>query len=309
MQDQGLELWSGSVDSWECDTNGHMNVRFYVAKHMEALATLAAELGMPRAFSQMAEATMVVREQHIRFMREAHPAAGLYITGGVVEMGESDARVLTVMHHLSGEVAAVFQTVVEHVTARELRPFAWPARVRDRAQACRVTVPADLAPRSLGLAPVVSIASAERAQALGLARGAYGVVAADACDAFGRMRTEMFMSRIIQGVARVVRGRPSPPQPGVAGAPKIGGAVLEYRLVYFAWPRAGDRIEMRSGTAWADHRFRRLVHWLIDPDSGKVWATAEAVTANLDLELRKLVSFTPEEQAAIQTACLPELAL
>lgn len=53
---------------------GHLNVGFYVAKSMEALAGLAAELGMPGAFAANAEATLVVREQHIRFIREARPA-------------------------------------------------------------------------------------------------------------------------------------------------------------------------------------------------------------------------------------------
>ena len=35
---------SGGVNTWECDEMGHLNVKFWVAKAMEALAGLAREL-------------------------------------------------------------------------------------------------------------------------------------------------------------------------------------------------------------------------------------------------------------------------
>ena len=44
---EGVEVWRGSVATWECDAMGHLNVGFYVAKSMEGLVGLAAELGMP----------------------------------------------------------------------------------------------------------------------------------------------------------------------------------------------------------------------------------------------------------------------
>ena len=62
---------------WECDAMGHLNVGFYVARSMEGLCSLAAELGMPHAFAPDARATLIVREQHIRFLREAGPDRGV----------------------------------------------------------------------------------------------------------------------------------------------------------------------------------------------------------------------------------------
>src|SRR5688572_18305545 len=157
-----VEVWRGSVASWECDQMGHLNVGFYVAKSMEALAGLAAELGMPGAFAASAEATLVVREQHIRFIKEARPGAPLTITGGVIEMGEADARVLLLMRHQTGELAASFQTLAVHATARDGRPFPWPDRIRVRAEALKVEVPQNAAPRSIGLEPIETQASLAR---------------------------------------------------------------------------------------------------------------------------------------------------
>ena len=46
-----VEVWRGGVATRGCDQMGHLNVGFYVAESMQALAGLAAELGLPRAFA------------------------------------------------------------------------------------------------------------------------------------------------------------------------------------------------------------------------------------------------------------------
>ena len=304
----GAEVWGGGVNTWECDEMGHMNVRFYVAKSMEGLAGLAGLMGMPHAFSRHAESTLVVREQHIRFLREAHAGAALYMTGGVVSLDETEARLLLVMRHLSGEPAATFQTVVSHATSQDGQAFPWPDRVRLRAAGLQIEVPPYAAVRSVSEAPVETGASLERAEALGLTRIGMGVVGSQECDVFGRMRTEQFMGRISDGIPRLLGKRPTAAQvEGEAG--RIGGAALEYRLVHFDWPRAGDRLELRSGTAATDARFRRFVHWMLDPETGRPWASAEAIAVNFDLDARKIVTLSPEALAAVETMVIPGLAL
>ncbi|MDP1964510.1 MAG: thioesterase family protein, partial [Reyranella sp.] len=72
---EAIEIWRGGVNTWECDEMGHMNVRFYVTRAMEGLVGLAAALGLPHAFTQEAGSTLIVGEQHIRFLREAHAGA------------------------------------------------------------------------------------------------------------------------------------------------------------------------------------------------------------------------------------------
>lgn len=301
-----VEVWRGGVASWECDQMGHLNVGFYVAKSMEALGSLAAELGIPRAFAANAEATLVVREQHIRFIKEARPGAPLTITGGVIEMGEADARFMLLMRHHTGELAASFQTRAVHATARDGRAFPWPDRIRTRAEALKVEVPQNAAPRSIGLEPVETGASLARADELGLLRTGLRVVDAQDCDAFGRMRTETFMHRLSDGIPHFFAGR----RPGTVDTDrKVGGAALEYRLIHHAWPRAGDRLALRSGSAGGDHRFRRLVHWLLDPDTGRPWGSAEAIAVSFDLETRKLITLSDEEFARVEADAVKGLGL
>ncbi|WP_409418333.1 thioesterase family protein [Phenylobacterium sp.] len=306
----GVEVWSGGVNTWECDEMGHMNVRFWVAKAQEGLAGLAARLGMPRAFAADGESTLIVREQHIRFLREAKPGASLHMTGGVIEMGECDARLLLVIRHLDGHPAATFQLRVDHATARELRPFPWPARILDQARALAVEVPPYAAARSIDLSPVTSTASLPRAHELGLKRIGLGVVGPAECDVFGRMRPEIFIGRVSDGVGRLFGDvRPGPEVAQDQPAPRIGGAVLEYRVLHLAWPEAGDGVELRSGFAGCDARTRRVMHWMLDPQTGQAWASAEAVVVSFDLDLRKVVDISPQAQDAFRAASPPGLAL
>lgn len=301
-----VEVWRGGAAQWECDAMGHLNVAFYVAKSMEALGGLAAELGMPDAFAPAAPSTLIVREQHIRFLREARPGAPLRMTGGVIDMNEDEVRLLLLMHHRSGELAASFQTVAAHVTARDGRPFPWPDRVRVRAAALKVEVPENAAPKSIGIEPVSTQASLERADALGMKRTGLGVVRPADCDSFGRMRTEMLMARISDGIPHFFDGQ----RPGAAeGGGRMGGAALEYRLIHHDWPRAGDRVELRSGLAGGDARFRRLVHWLLDPDTGRPWGSAEAIAASFDLQTRKIIALSEEELAALRSTEIEGLSL
>lgn len=301
-----IEVWRGGVATWECDAMGHLNVAFYVAKSMEGLASLAAELGMAGAFGPTAPSTLIVREQHIRFLREARPNAPLSMTGGVVSLGESDARILLLMRHATGELAASFNTVVTHATSDEVRAFPWSARFRERAKALMVDIPAEAAARSISLEPVETQATLERAIALGMPRTGLRVLGVGDCDAFGRMRPETMMHRLSDGVPHVFAGLRQAQAPG---AMRIGGAVLEYRLIHHAWPKAGDRMELRSGVAGGDRRIRRLIHWLLDPDSGRPWGSAEAIAISLDLEARKIISLSDEDVARTEAVAIKGLGL
>lgn len=244
MSSSGVEIWRGGVAPWETDQMGHLNVGFYISKTMEALVGMAAELGMPGAYGPAAPATLVVKEHHIRFLREARPGTRLHITAGVVELGEGDARLLLLMHQDSGDLAASFQTVVAHATAGDAVSFPWPDRVRTRAEALKVDIPLKAAARSINLEPVETKASLERAQKLGLKRTGMGAVLAADCDVFGRLRTELIMHRISRSVHHLF-GRPRSIDDDQHE--DMGRAAVEYRLIYHAWPKAGDRIRDARG--------------------------------------------------------------
>jgi acyl-CoA thioester hydrolase len=143
-----------------------------------------------------------------------------------------------------------------------------------------------------------------------LVRIGAGAVAATDCDIFGRMRPDIFMGRVSDGVPTLgmaLREMGAVP-PSESGA-RVGGAVLEYRVAYHAWPRAGDRFVIRSGLAAVGDRTQRLVHWMLDPETGRPWATAEAIAIALDLETRKIIPISVGDQVRLSGRVTPGLAL
>ena len=307
----GIEIWRGGVNTWECDEMGHMNVRFYVTKAVEGLVGLAAALGLPHAFTAHAGSTLMIREQHIRFLREAHAGAALHMTGGVLEMGDDEARVLMLLWHSdSGALAASFQTVIAHVTPAQGRAFPWPKRTLDLAEGLTIAMPDQARARSISLAPVDSLAGLARADALDLVRIAQGAVSPGDCDLYGRMRPEQFIGRVSDGIGRLIRSFRETIVSQAAETPqRVGGAVLEYRLIHFDWPRAGERLEIRSGLKDAAARTMRMVHWMIDPESGKAWGASEAVAVTFDLDARKIVPISDAARAELMTHAKAGLAL
>jgi acyl-CoA thioester hydrolase len=292
-----------------------MNVRFYVSRATEAMAGLAAALGMDGAFTEDATATLVVREHHIRFAREARPDAALHMTAGVLAVDDDSLQALFLLvHSASGDISAAIQARLEHVTPHDGAAFPWPERIRAAAESLRVELPAGVAPRSLKPGGPGPSGSLSRALALGLPVFSGGAVLPQHCDVFGRLLPEAIMGRISDGYfqfasASASRAMAERSDAGAGASPRIGAAAVEMRLAYAGWPRAGDRIEMRSGLETVAPKVQTLVHWLLDPVSGQPWAAAEHVVVALDLDARRLVELPPAALEAMRARTIPWLAV
>ncbi len=81
---------------------------------------------------------------------------------------------------------------------------------------------------------------------------------------------------------------------------KMGGAVLEYRLIYRKWPRAGDRFVIHTSLADVAEKTHTLSHWVMNPDTGEAYITSEAVAVTFDLETRKVIPTPPEQIAELE---------
>ncbi len=307
-------LYAGSANTWECDEMGHLNVRFYVARAQEGLGLLALKLGLADAFGRQARATLVPQDQHIRFLKEVRPGQPLRMVGCITALEEEHAWVYQELRHGDGAPAATIHTRLAHVEAQGMRPFPWSRRTIETAQALSGDLPGHAAPRSIRMQdePLsgVSVAGAQRlgAHAIGA-----GLVTPDQTDSFGRMRSEFFIGRISDAVPNFLADwRKTVAQAASASdgkARQAGAAVLEYRLVYRAWPRAGSGVLVYSGVLNVDGKTHRLAHWLLDPDTGQAWATAEAVAITFDMKTRKAIAPGPAEAAALERLKVPGMGV
>lgn len=297
-----LEVWRGGVRQWEVDEMGHWNTQFYVARANEGLAVLFGFHGLPGLFSPNSATTVSFVEHHIRFHREAHGGAPLHMTGGFLEFDETTAlAVLVLQHSESSQIAATFRVRVRHVQAADgTTPLPWPAAFREMLANSLVETPKEAAPRGTDDAPVTITASRHRAVELGLKRTAMSLIERDSCDAFGRMGTQKFIGAVGSGVkqltgplrAKVAELAETPPG-------KIGGAVLEFRILYGDTPRIGDCFEIWAGLQKTDKRTMSLIFWMVDPFSGRVFGTMQSVAVVFDIDARAIVQISPAATAAL----------
>jgi len=296
-------LYQGSVNTWECDDGGHLNVRFHLERAMSGLAHMAVHLGVPRAFTANAGSTIVPREAHIRFLKEARPGAPLVMHGGVIAFGESDATLCLDMRHHDGAPSSCFTLKVAHVETRGFRAFPWSARTRDAAKRLTVEPPEHSKPRSIDLSKPLADASRDNAIAIKAQRIGGALVTPDQCDAFGRFRGEQFVGRISDSVPNLLT------QWRHAAASESGaspaGAVVEARVAFRRFPHAGDLIEVHSGIAEVSEKTLRLAHWLVDPESGAAWASMEAVALTFDTKTRKAIAPSEEARARVAKMIVP----
>ncbi|MEM1391388.1 MAG: thioesterase family protein [Pseudomonadota bacterium] len=298
-----IPLWSGSANTWDCDEMGHMNVRVYMEKAMEGLGSFASAIAMPHAFHKGGTSTLIVEDHHVRFIREVHAGRPLKMTGCVLSWDDTSALIYQDLRHGDGSPAAAFRTRVIHCEAKSGRPFPWNTRSKVQLEALLAAPPDDTKPRGLDVkkAPIrgekATLEYALDTQSPEIGRGC---VPLQHCDAFGRMKAEWFMGRISDSVPNLLYDWRRAVAAAADGS-RMGAAVLEYRLIYRKWPRAGDRFVVHSALADAAEKTHTLCHWMLDPDTGNAWMTSEAVAITFDLNTRKVIPTPREQIAALET--------
>lgn len=308
-----IELYRGSINTWECDEMGHMNVRFYVAKVMEGLAELSHHIGLPGAFREGAAQTLRPRDQHIRFMKEAHAGSPFTMRGCVLEITDASMLLYQQIDHYTGDPCASFRTWVDHIDLVSGQASSWPKATRAKLTGLLGEAPASCAPRSIDFSvppiPSATLADADAISAPVIGRG---IVLPQQVDLTGDMIPEFFIGRVSDSIGHLLRPwrEQLAAQAQARGETvRMGGAVLEYRLVYRRWPRAGDRFVIRSARGFQKEKTHSFVHWILDPDTGEAWCTSEAVAIALNLDTRKIMPATPELQASLASVAPAGLAV
>ena len=294
-------LWRGNANAWECDELGHLNVRFYIAKAMEAVAGLSDTIGMRGAYSERATATLIPRELTVRFLAEARPGAPLSIRGGVTAHDATGLEAVLLLDHAArGVPAAAFTVRLEHAAPATGKVFPFARRTRAALDLLQVQRPAETAARSLSTGAPERAATLTRADELGLEEISRGRIAPEETDMFARMRPEIAIAKVSDGVVHFQDAFPEQWNAMRQGrAPEAASAVLEARLVYHRFPPAGSGFVIRTGLSDVAKKIRTLVHWAFDPASGAHLWSMEAVACLMDLKARKLRAAAPDALATM----------
>lgn len=288
-----------SVQTWECDDMGHMNVQFYVAKANEGLPVLALHLGHGPGEARDTGAALLPVEHHIRFHREQRPGAPLTLEGGVTGREADRLQVYQELTNTaSGAVAATVNASVVFADLQTRAPLPLPDALAAAADAQVMPVPEHGRARGLVMGDPVPEPTLAGAEAKGMVYTWQGTVMRAMCDGHGFMTQQHFMGLVSDSIPNLLSQTRGDDR---SANPDIGGAALEYRFVYRRWPRAGDILTLRSGLKQVGPKTYTWAHWMFDLETGKAVATAEAVAITLDLKARKAIAIPDAMRAHLES--------
>lgn len=260
--------YRGSVNTWECDENDHLNVRFYIEKHWQTLCGGLSMLGLQPELG-VDDLQSKVQVQHIRFLQESRVAAPLSGYVGVVAATATHIDVLTELRHTFTDSAS--STCIHRLSRVE-------AAVSDE-------LPAHATPRGVEDSDLPHSALAySGAESYGLRTIGMGVATGDECDSSNLLRIHHYMGRISDSMPHL--WGLLHPESGEMDEHE-GGAVLEYRLRYHQPLRQRQGFAICSGISDVGVKVQRFAHLMFNTATGELCVSAEAAGVRLDLIERK----------------------
>jgi acyl-CoA thioester hydrolase len=285
-----VPTFTTAVNTWQCDENDHLNVQFYTEFGDEASAHLLHQLGLGPRAQRATGFTLSVRDDHIRYLREFRIIDSVEVRSAPVEISE---RELILYHEIRNPADG---TVASTVRRRIASDKPWPAAFRDRAEKAKVPLPANARPRSVGALalPDLSLADAPRVGLIDVGRT---VVKPAECDEQGEFLPRHQFGRYSDGAPWLWNylgfDRSAMQERGE-------GSVVVEMLNHYRRPlRAGDLIVVMSGLADFTDKVLKFTHFLFEAESGTLVACAEAVGMKFDQKIRKIMTFSAEDQARL----------
>jgi acyl-CoA thioester hydrolase len=103
--------YKGAVMTWECDSNGHMNVMYYINKF--ELGARNFDLGFEIGDShEGVDVGFIVLEQQIKYLKEVFEDDILYIESSITEIGNKTITYFHEMYHgKTNELVATMKAV------------------------------------------------------------------------------------------------------------------------------------------------------------------------------------------------------
>lgn len=281
-----LETYRGEALAWEADDLGHLNMRFYFERAGQARTVFFAQLNLPDAYKVGSFSTIVVKEQHIKYVAEILPGRGMVVKTAIAKVGDNDMVLVHMIYASPDALSATIIEKVSHISQRTNLSFPWPRRVRDAAMKHMADVPNDAMPRNINPEEKSVGPNLAKATKLGLTIVGRGAFLPIECDAFGYIRPYNAIGRVSDSVQHLTAAWPDIE---FSGTHSISGALLEARVIHHNIPVAGDCYIICSGMRGADVYVRELCHWILDPISGKCWSSMIGVPCKFDLETRRMI--------------------
>lgn len=285
----------GNANTWDCDENGHLNVRHYVDRAEEAVASLFAQGGLGPQVLDDRLLTLRPAHHHMRFHAEILAGAALLARVAVVRAEPDAVDVVVELRGAGGE--GLHATVIGRMTLQRL-PDCGPVPFEpEQLEALRPfhleALPEAAAPRSVSRAPAPRDWRPEDVADPRFVEIARGRVAPGECGRDQLMSPRQLVGRVSDGIVHLIAAHRGAEALADRTGGRTGGAVIEYFAEYRRPLRAGDLFTVRSALAGLRGRTQQLAHLMFDAGTSALVMAARGTAVTLDLRTRRAVS--PDE--------------
>lgn len=280
-----IELAGSTVQAWECDVMGHLNIQLYIERALDGVAVLATRMGIGPMRLAAQGTVLEAVDQHMRLLRELRSGAIYFIRGGLVSLDQTRLHAYCeIVNRQTNVVSATVRTEcrLKRIDTQGDAPF--DDKVVEAAAAFLAEIPAHGRPRGMTLNPPRPALTLAEAEALGMIPTFSGVTRPQECDQYGYMQPRFFTGCIINAISHLLQ-----PRNVSVEVETLGGAAIENRIVYRLYPRAGDVLTIRSAISAIGDKTYEWMHSLFNYETGLMLASSKSVAIPMDLEKRKSI--------------------
>lgn len=269
-----LECYRGSVNSWECDENDHLNVRFFMDKTMQTLHLGLVDFGLV-SVGEQSKIEATIKLQHIRYLAEARTADPIKGLIGILEATPNRLKVLTDLRH--GTSNKTLSTVVHELslgTAKSDLGF--------------IDQPKNAGSRGVPEKPSgYAGLSYEAAQKAGFRLIGRGVIQEPETHN-GATVWHHYVGRLSDSIPNLWSY--------LSIDNKLGRVVMENRIEQYHSLALGDHFEIMSGVSELGDKVQTIVHLIFNARTKECVSLSTVASLAMDLSTRKATSLSEEEK-------------
>jgi len=293
-----ITVYRNSVQSWEIDQMGHMNVQFYFEKALQGCLVLWKELEMNEQITELGNQNVFLNKTHIRFLKEQKPGAPFFIRAGILSAGGSSINIyLELIETISKSPSATFN--FEFVFTDNFSSDRRKNIVKSFKK-YQIEIPEYGKAKGLSMKEEIPI-SYKQASDKEMLDSFESVVLLRQCDDKKLIKASSYMGIVSDSTPHLLAYTGTIDENGMTD---VGSAALEYRFDFFKYVALGSHLKTKSAVRDIASKTFVWKHWIFDVNSGEAVAIASAVAVTMDLNKRKAIPIPVEMSKALKKLIL-----
>ena len=276
-------IYKSSVETYEIDNMGHMNVQFYVQHAINACELFLRNENLIQS-DQCFNSLFKLEKLFIRYLREQTLGVPFSISVNYLSVDMSEIVIFLEMKNLLiNDVSAAFVFSFSLHELKQKKKMTISA-ITEKLFSSPLKVPLYGKKKGLsGLAPL-DLSYSQIKKLPKLLEPYYGIVTSKGYSIAEELSAADYMGIISKAVPHLLlQGDHS-----IANT-NIGGAALEYEFRFKKFASSGCGVFMKSGLRQINAKTYTWTHWLIEAATTEVLAVADSVIISMDLRTRKAI--------------------